>query len=73
VLRPPWNPEEGADQGGRDLVADLFRRPAQRAHGDHHTQDGGDDSEPGQRVGDGRQSGHRNGVLVELDLDVQVH
>ena len=47
--------EEGADEGRGDLLADLFWRAAERAHGDDHAQDGGDDAEAGKRIGDGGQ------------------
>ncbi len=42
------NAQKGSDQGRGDLVPDLLRRPAQRSHGDHHAEHGGNDAQSGQ-------------------------
>ena len=60
------------------LCSDLFRRPAQGAHGDHHAQHGGDNAEAGKRIGHGAQrlTGCADIVMmyvhVELDHLVEI-
>ncbi len=42
------NAKKGSHQGRGDLVSDLFRRPAKRAHGNYHAEHGGDNAQPRQ-------------------------
>ena len=65
--------EERAHQRRRHLVADLFGRPAQRAHGDHHAQHRRHDSQSGQRVGHGAQGRNRLLGLVMMHVHVEFH
>ena len=61
-----------ADQGGGDFVADLFRRTAERAHGDNHAEYSGDNSQAGQGIGHAAQGGDRQAGSVVMDLHVEI-
>ncbi len=58
------NPEEGAHQGGGDVVADLrLAAFAKQRHGDDDAEYRGDDTEARQGVGD---LGHRVGRMLQV-------
>ena len=51
--------EKGADQRRRHLVTDFLGRAAERSHGDHHAEHGGDNAEAGQGIGHRAKRGDR--------------
>lgn len=58
--------------GRRQLVADLFRRTAERAHGDHNAEHGGDNSQTWQGIGHAAQRGDGQTSPVVMDLYVEI-
>jgi hypothetical protein len=69
------NAEESTDQGGCDVMADLFRAAVQVRHRDHDAEHGRDDAETRQRVARGANQADGLRVLgvVRLELRVEQH
>ena len=64
--------EESADQRGGNFFTNLFRWAAESSHGDDDSKYGGDDAEPGQRVGGSAERGNRFGRAAVVDFHVGV-
>lgn len=54
-------------------MADFFRRPAKRAHGDDDTENSGDDAKARQRVRHGGKPGNRQASFVVVDIHIEFH
>ena len=67
------NAEERADQRRGDLLADLGRRAAERAHRVHDAEHRGDDAEAGHRIGHLAHRLRRLLAVVVMRFDFQVH
>ncbi len=63
--------EKRSYQRSGNFLADFFGRPAERAHGHHHSQHGGNNAQSGQRVGHGAQGSHRLIQFVGMDVHVR--
>src|SRR6185503_13442621 len=67
------NAEERTDERGRDFVADLGRRTAERAHRVHDAEHRGDDAEAGHRIGELAHRLRRLLAVVVMRFDLLVH